>query len=263
MKLEENLMNFCPPSLRLPVKYYYQKARKRLEKEITYLNQLVGSGKRAIDIGANQGIYSYALAQLCEIVEVFEPQAWCTEAIVAYSKTYSHNINVYNVGLSDFNGSLTLHIPTAQSDYAQFVSGLGSLTTGLASFSEMAGDRIGIQVPVCQLDDYEFEDVSFIKIDVEGHESKVLKGAKNTISTEKPTILIEIEQRHLDGKPIEQVFEQITELGYEGSFLYKGLIAPISEFSYQKNQELFLNNLFHEDYIKNFIFTPIFKKENT
>lgn len=259
MKLEETLIKLSPKFLRLPVKYQYHKIRNRLEKEIFYLDQLVGSRKRAIDIGANQGIYSYALSLLCDVVEVFEPQSWCTEDIVSYSQLSSCNINVHNVGLANFNGSLTLHIPTSQGNYSKLVRGLGSLTTGLASFKEIECEQISINVPVHKLDDYEFQDVSFIKIDVEGYEAKVIEGASKTILREKPIILIEIEQRHLDGKSINEVLNQIAELGYEGSFLLKHQIRPISEFSYQKNQEPFINELSSNNYVNNFIFKPIFE----
>ena len=259
MKLEQTLLKLCPKSLRLPVNYHYRKVRKRLEKETLYLDSLVGNRKRAIDIGANEGIYSYALSKICDIVEAFEPQSWCTEAIKAYSQAYSGNINVYNVGLSNFHGSLTLHIPTSSGDYSRLVSGLGKLTTGLGSFREIEGEQMCIDVPVCKLDDYEFKDVSFMKIDVEGHESKVIEGGLNTILREKPIILIEIEQRHLEGKPINKLFEQIAELGYEGSFLYKGSLTPLSKFCSEINQNQFVNDVFHEDYINNFIFKPVSK----
>lgn len=259
MKVEETLLNLFPKSLRLPVKYHYHKIRNRLEKEIFYLEHLIGKGKRAIDIGANEGIYSYALAQICEIVEAFEPQSWCTEEIVAYSQASSCNINVYNVGLANFNGSLTLHVPTSKGDYSQLVRGLGSLTTGLGSFKEIEGEQISIDVPVRKLDDYEFKDVSLIKIDVEGYETKVLEGASNTILREKPIILIEVEQRHLEGRSIEDVFNKIVDFGYQGSFLYQNSLNEINDYYQQLicYQNYFLQRFSQDIYINNFIFKPI------
>ena len=143
MQIEKTLMNLSPKSLRLPVKYHYQKVRKRLEKEVLYLDRLVGKGKRAIDIGANEGIYSYALSQICEIVEAFEPLSCCTESLVYYSEAKGRNINVYNVGLSNFNGSSILHIPMNRD----------SVVTGLSSFREMQGHQQCVEVPVRKLDD--------------------------------------------------------------------------------------------------------------
>jgi len=259
MKLEQTLLKLCPKSFRLPVKYHYHKIRNRLEKEIFYLDRLVGSGKRAVDIGANVGIYSYALSQLCSVVEVFEPQYWCTEDLLSYSKISACNINIHNVGLANVNGSLTLHIPASQGDYAQLVEGLGSLTTGLGSFREIPGEQISINVPVHKLDDYEFQDVSLIKIDVEGYETKVIQGAYNTILQQKPIILIEVEQRHLDGKSIQDVFGEICDFGYEGSFIYKDCLTPIVNFDsqIQAKQNYFLEEISPNHYINNFIFQPV------
>ena len=56
-----------------------------------------------------------------------------------------------------------------------------------------------------------------IKIDVEGHEAAVLPGATATIDRERPRIVIEIEQRHLDC-PISDIFDQIRVHGYRGWF---------------------------------------------
>ncbi|MFB8791484.1 MAG: FkbM family methyltransferase [Potamolinea sp.] len=247
MNYEAAFLNLSPKGLRLPIKYHYRKLRGRLDREISYLHKLIGNGKRAIDIGANEGIYSYALSQICEIVEAFEPQPWCTETIIAYKKANKKNINVYNVGLSNSNGSLDLYIPYSSNSNSKLVTGLGS-------FREPEVNHRCIQVPVLKLDDYNFQDISIIKIDVEGYESQVIEGGKNTILREKPLIYIEIEQRHLKGKSINLIFEQIIELGYEGSFLLRDKIMPLSKFSYQEHQQNFLNNLYQEDYVNNFIF---------
>ncbi len=250
MQVEKKLMKLCPKSVRIPVKYHYQKVRKRLEKEILYLDKLLMDGKRAIDIGANEGLYSYALSKICEVVEAFEPQSWCTEAIIDYSEAHGRNINVYNVGLSNFNGSLNLYIPSKDDSDS-------GLVTGLASFRKMDENEHCVEVPVRKLDDYNFQDVSFIKIDVEGHENKVIEGGCNTIAREKPILLIEIEQRHLTNQTIDMIFEQILSFGYQGSFLYKNSLVALSNFSYKENQELFLDNVYNEEYIRNFIFQPV------
>jgi FkbM family methyltransferase len=257
MKFEESLLRSCPKYWRLPVKYHYRKFRKRLEQEVLHLYRILNQGKRAVDIGANEGIYSYALANICKQVEAFEPQTWCTDDMIFYSEFHEKNINVHHVGLSNFNGLLKLHIPISSGTYSSQITGLGKLTTGLGSFREIEGEQKCVEVPVRKLDDYNFTDVSFIKIDVEGHESSVIEGGRNTILREKPIILIEIEQRHLDGKSIEEVFEQILELGYEGSFLYRDNLVSLAKFSYKANQEPFLNNPSDEDYIRNFIFKPV------
>ena len=259
MKVQESLVSLLPERLALPFKFYYHKFRGRLEAEISYLNQLEGNRKRAIDIGANAGFYTYALSRLYDVVEVFEPQSWCTENILSYSKSSPCQINIYNVGLADDNGSLNLYIPISEGDYSQLVQGVGSLTTGLASFKKLEGEQKTIEVPVRKLDDYNFQDVSFMKIDVEGYESKVIEGATQTIMRERPILLMEIENRHLDGKSITDIFDQISDFGYEGGFLHKGRIEKLSDFytQIQAKQNYFLEEVSQKTYINNFIFKPL------
>ena len=252
--VKQSLLDNCPKGWRLPLTYHYWKFLGKLEPEIFLLKDLVGEGKTALDIGANHGLYSYALAHLCEQVEAFEPQPWCCEIISAYNQSTENKIKVHNVGIADLEGSLTLHIPLIND----------KPHTGLASFQEVGGAHKSITVPVRKIDDYNFENVSFVKIDVEGYESEVIEGARHTIAREKPILLIEIEQRHLMGKPIESVFAQIIELGYEGSFLYQGEQIVLSEFSSAKYQNQLLGKSlspycdeFSPDYVNNFIFKPV------
>ncbi|WP_353932510.1 FkbM family methyltransferase [Okeanomitos corallinicola TIOX110] len=262
MKLEKTLLNLCPKYLRLPVKYHYHQIRNRLEKEIFYLQHLEINKKRSIDIGANSGLYTYALSHLSNVVEVFEPQTWCTEDIVSYTKISPANINIYNVGLADFHGSLNLHIPVSEGDYSQLVKDVGNLTTGLGSFRQIEGEQKTVEVPVHKLDDYDFQDVGFMKIDVEGFESKVILGASQTIFREKPIILIEVENRHLEGKSITDVFEQISDFGYEGGFIHEGSFHKLADFypQIQAKQNYFLDDQSHQKqpiYINNFLFIPL------
>ena len=73
---------------------------------------------------------------------------------------------------------------------------------------------------VDKIDNYDFDDVDLIKIDVEGHEEYVIEGARNVIQSNKPILIVEIEQRHL--KQIEEVFQSILKLNYKGFFLENG-----------------------------------------
>ena len=249
------LIDLLPKPSHIPLRFHYWRIRGKHEREIFFLKDLIDTKKRAIDIGANIGIYSYALSKLCEVVEAFEPQQWCAETLQAYSQFRRRNINVHNVGLSNSNSSLTLHIPVSA----------GICRYYLASFRQLEGENKCVKVPVHRLDDYNFTDVSFIKIDVEGHESEVIQGGRETILREKPVLLVEIEQRHLGSKPIQKVFQEIIDLHYEGSFLYKGKLHPLSEFSYEIHQKQFLDSTFskvfinktNRSYINNFVFKPI------
>jgi FkbM family methyltransferase len=176
-------------------------------------------------------------------VESFEPMDECASVIAAYGHP---SIRVHKMALSDKKGVMTLRFPMANS---RPLAGLATLENTAESTS--TGTR---QVDVRRLDDFEFTDVGFIKIDVEGHESSVIDGAIETVQTSRPVLLIEIEQRHHGDDPIEQIMSRICGLGYEGGFYWGGIFLPLGEFSpviHQSGENLYTNK-----YEANFLFRP-------
>jgi hypothetical protein len=129
---------------------------------------------------------------------------------------------------------------------------LASLEKRDVSCEERIEERI---VDVDTVDNYGFDDVDLIKIDVEGHEQFVILGAVDTIKRTKPILIVEIEQRHINND-INEVFKAILNLSYNGFFLKNGTLMPLDSFSYKLNQMPFLQNVMAKEYVNNFIFTP-------
>ena len=71
-------------------------------------------------------------------------------------------------------------------------------------------------VDVKSLDDYKFDNVAVLKIDVQGYEPKVLDGAIETIKKNKPVIFIEAEEAQLQiyGYTKNDIFDRLIKLGY-------------------------------------------------
>lgn len=237
-----------PKSLDLPLRYVYLLITGRLDYELAVLRTERPDCYRAIDIGTNIGIYSYGFSRFCQEVESFEPVIGCTAMLRAYARVRGH-INVNNVGLSNQAGNTNLYVPYIDKSTTQNV--------GLASINDPYGNRDVISIEIRRLDDYNFNKVGIIKIDVEGHEFEVLQGAAETISREKPILLVEIEQRHLKDRNIEDVFKYILSFGYNGGYYYKKRFYPLGSFKVEDNQMQFLDRLYSDEYINNFIFRPI------
>lgn len=70
------------------------------------------------------------------------------------------------------------------------------------------------KVPVYTIDMFDFKDVDYIKIDVEGFEKKVLLGAKNTIDEYNPLIVIEQNHVVIDGDVLYSAKAYLEEIGY-------------------------------------------------
>jgi FkbM family methyltransferase len=234
-----------PDRYYLPGTYYKYKLIGMPEEEIQLLPKLIVRGGVAIDVGANIGLYSYALSKVCDAVEAFEPNPKNQKIIRAYN---APNIKVHGVALSSEDGVGALHIPVVSNIEIH----------GHATLNSNFPHQKTIQVDLKKLDEYKFANVNFIKVDVEGHELDVLKGAKDTIERYRPVILVEIEQRHLSF-PMSDVFEEVLSYGYKGSFLYQNERHDLSKFSYEQYQKPFLegNHEKNTKYVNNFIFEPI------
>jgi Methyltransferase FkbM domain len=124
---------------------------------------------------------------------------------------------------------------------------------GLASLEEHAAYPGSDQeaVRVAKLDDVLDGDVGFVKIDVEGHELRVLEGASSLIERCRPILFIECEERHNPGGPAA-LFSHLKKAGYIGRFLREGVICDIAEFSLTRDQ---LGDP-GAPYIYNFFFFP-------
>ncbi|HEY3412083.1 MAG TPA: FkbM family methyltransferase [Armatimonadota bacterium] len=236
-----NPYTFRPRRFALSVVYAKRKWMGELEIEMHpyFLEKWVRPDKVALDIGANIGCYSYALSKICRNVEAFEPNPLVAEVLQSHG---AHNIRVHIVGLSSSEGFAELHIP--------IVNGIPRY--GCGSLSQVFGaSEERFTVPVKRLDDFGFTDISFVKIDVEGHEAEVLKGGEATLRRWMPALLIEIEQRHM-ACPVTEVFSIPLGWGYKGFYLDEGQEHPISEFSVAQHQTPFSPT--DPRYINNFLF---------
>ena len=222
---------------------------RTLEKEVLFLEYLVPPGGVAIDVGANLGLWTFALSRYFDRVEAFEPQPRCC----AYLKHANlRGVNIHPMALSSCSGERELSIP----------SHMGLLIRGMATFCPIDDACEKINVQAGTMDDFDYRGVSFIKIDVEGHESDVLAGARRTIAREKPVMVIEIEQRHLD-IPFRRVIDGVVDMGYAAFFLSGGSLRGLEEFDHEQNQQAYLREKasrfspLPKKYINNFVFKPV------
>lgn len=235
-----------PAAWQPPVRFLYERARGLLERELSVAASVVRRGDHVADVGANNGLYTHVLAKRGAIVEAFEPQPECVAVLRAYaSYRRSGNVQVHPVALSATAGIGTLHVPR------------GSESSPSASLRETADTDAVLEVMLEPLDAFEFFDLTFAKIDVEGAELDVLRGGAETLRRCRPLLLVEIEQRH-HREPIAEVFEQIELFGYDGAFLDgAGRLRPLSVFDVERCQlEAEHRSDRGQPYINNFFFSP-------
>src|SRR5262249_50647461 len=81
---------------------------RRGDPELHWLSKLVGDGRRAIDIGANRGVYTYWLSKICDAVEAFEPNPQLAGALASAG---FKGVRVHALALSDQAGTAELVVP--------------------------------------------------------------------------------------------------------------------------------------------------------
>jgi FkbM family methyltransferase len=219
------------------------------EWELRELHRIVPKQGLAIDVGANVGVYSYRLKRLGHRVVSFEPDPAYQERL---KSLLGPDARIEAVALSSAGGSGVMRVPNLGEAYGG----------GRASLSDevVPDDMVSTSYDATlrTLDSYDFDDVAFLKIDVEGHEEDVLAGAAKTLERSTPTILIEIEERFNRGG-VARVSQNLARLGYKGSFYYKRKRHDISEFVPEIHQTMPAGNAKNMSrrelvYVNNFVF---------
>jgi FkbM family methyltransferase len=193
------------------------------------------------DIGANTGYYGVMAAYLGNgTVQTFsfEPLAECVWSIEQSSKLNSleSKIRIFQTALGDKPGSATL-----------YVSGSGSTL-----HQDFLGNTDAPQqtVPVEALDNvvakHALPNPDFIKIDVEGHELAVLRGAEKTVSQSHPVLFVEIAKtlknlgRTFKNPEYENTFELLESWGYVIYCLDGAKLLPADRNFYSDGVHMFL-----------------------
>jgi FkbM family methyltransferase len=144
--------------------------------------ELRGSGL-FLDVGANIGCISQAVLASGGRVMAFEPQREVYEVMARNLAYAGSGWEAMNVAVGSAEGTAKMEVL----DYS-VKNNIGGL--GLGAGSNPWGRYR--EVPVVTLDGLGLEErVSFIKIDVEGYELEVLRGAVELIKRDKPVLYVE------------------------------------------------------------------------
>jgi len=229
------------------------KARWRDQRvEIRELAGAIRPGEAAADVGANKGSFLPWLSRAAGSegrVFAFEPQpdlaAYLARACRAAGLS---NVEVEAAGVSDRAGMRTLRIPGA--------SGASPGASLEAAVVEQSPGR-DVAVPVVTLDERLREErrrIAAIKIDVEGHELSVLRGADRVLERNAPLVVVEAEERHAGAKNLAAVLAFFSERGFEGWFVRRGRLEPLAAFDPAVHQRRSAGRFWDApDYCNNFV----------
>ena len=233
------LQKVIPSMAFLDILIYYRKSK---ESELEILSLLCDKSLISIDVGASDGLYLAPMRKYSKLCIAFEPRSFAkSELDFMFRKC--HNVIIEEFALSNYTGDAKLQI---------FKEDEGRSTIEAVNDLKSEGMVEIVNVPVIKLDDYNIQgEVGFIKIDVEGHEENVIKGAVRTINKYHPNILVEIEERHNKGS-FDRVALILEAEEYEGFIYQDRKLNSVNDLDINDLQNI--KYFGSSDYKNNFIF---------
>jgi FkbM family methyltransferase len=224
----------APDSINLVTPYVLLEQEDWFEDEIRFVRQLLKPGQQVMDIGANVGVYTLAMAKVVGPsgrVWAFEPASstadMLAQGIAANGFTW---VDLARCALSNTCGSAHLSLNEQPE--------LNSLTYGMSTSGTTE------EVPLLTLDEclsrHGWADIDFMKIDAEGEEINILEGGARFFDVLSPLVQYELKVEEQLNMALVQAF---ARLGYASYRLVPGL-GLLVPFDTESSADGFLLNLF-------------------
>ncbi len=253
--IKNNLLLLAPKVIKERVFKNYKTVQwknisySEFDAELLLLEFLLTKDDTFFDIGANRGEYAYFAEKLIapQQIYLFEPEKKLNKQLNALFK----NCKVFDIALSEKKGKHLFKIPLINGVVDDCLSSLE-----IENKEQNETEAIVYEVMTDTLDNFTSENKlkpNLIKIDVEGHELAVLKGAETYIDTNHPTLIIEIEQRHHSTTSVDTIFKEFENKGYNCFYFSKKMkqLYPYSNQNHLTNSLKYFGKI---EYINNYIF---------
>jgi FkbM family methyltransferase len=192
----------------------------RFEPELARLGDFCPAGcGTAVDVGGWYGPWTRRLSGPARRVVTVEPVPHLARLLAA---TAPPNVRVIQAAAGDRPGTARLWLPPGDPG-----------DRGVSSLVRREIHTQALPVRVVALDDLGLRNVDFIKIDVDGSELAVLRGATALLSRDRPALFVELESRI---QPITPVVTYLRLLGYDGWVLPADTWVRLNSFPLEDHQ---------------------------
>ena len=196
-------LTFNGRSLHFSSIYAYDQGQVFEPQVMGLLELLIRDKEVFFDIGANWGmeaLHAATLSQWYGEIHAFEPINTTFRDLQSLigQANLSDRVKCHNLALSNSTGSAQMQ--------------LSDLETGASKITK--GDDGMVSVKTSRLDELQLPAPMFMKLDVEGHEAKVIEGASNTILNNKPFIIFETWNTGTDYMASEATFDILRAFDY-------------------------------------------------
>jgi len=200
----------CVPASPSMTTYVLLEQEDWFEKEIAFVRRVLQPGMRAIDIGANYGLYTLAMAQNVGpegAVWSYEPASAASDSLRrTIERNGLTNIHLLKSALSDRQGTARLRL-------------FEQTELNRLAHDGDAGEEVELTTLDAEHERRGLGSVDFVKIDAEGEEVNIIRGGERFFAGQSPLVMFE---RTRDGAPNDAVAVAFRERGYD---LYR-LIGP-------------------------------------
>ncbi len=215
LPMSDGVRVVVPDKITQITSYVLAEQQDWFEDEIRFVRRMLRPGQTCIDIGAGLGVYSLSMAQRVGptgCIVAFEP-------FTANADLIAQSIQLNQLGWI----RLDRRAISERTGVAAMV-----LTPHSESNSvyrpERDGSRATTPILVTSLDEWlagsSVATVDFIKIDAEGEEAAIIRGARKLLCDHSPIVLYEIRSRATQDMTLA---ESLVALGYESYRLVPGL----------------------------------------
>jgi len=220
------------------------------KQNLIRLRTLVPNARTILDVGMNIGMNTIEYATWAKAVHGFEPtpqtyhmatrniklaqtqttdfstRGWWPDITRLHgwaSCMLQADVHTHNCGLGDIEGECEMVIKknNAGSNYMENIH--VPLPNGSARLRRMKPEKITVKVKT--IDQLGLTDVDIIKVDTEGYEFPVIKGAERTIMQYKPVVQLEMMERQ------QSMYGFNCQIIYDW-FLARGFVATLSDGSF-------------------------------
>jgi FkbM family methyltransferase len=215
----------------------YQSGEENFIKNVLF-RILKKEPKIILDVGANSGEYAMMLADRFKSAKIY-----CFEPIPANYQNLIKNtagLNTINIlsAVGSQKGNIKLYMGEKNTDGTMATSYKEILDT---IFSFLGDVNQVIDSPVITIDDFfgdQTDEIDFLKIDVEGHELEVLKGASDHVNKNKIKVIqFEFNEFNIFSKSFMKDFYQLLNAYNFYRIMPSGSLYPMG--SYSTSHEIF------------------------
>ena len=179
------------------------------------LSKELKKGMTCLDVGGNIGYYTLLESKIIGDkgkVIVIEPSPQNFQHLKKNLKIQNaKNVDAYNFAASDKNGEV---------NFLVYRESNGSFTIPDGEETDIPGDIIKVPAKTMDtfLEELNIDHVDFVRMDVEGYESHIIRGMINTIKKSKPMFQIEVHASILGKEGTKKFLKEFQKHGYEAKY---------------------------------------------